>query len=261
MNSKFSIKYTAHDLTNFFSKQPGDLKACPNCGCPLFKSKIAPSKIVLNHLSDPHLIAVHTFSNLDECRTCQWWSVRESWALCELGKDYDFLVVGEAAGADAERADQGPSPWKQVFEDEHLYHNVAPLPENLVQLFDVAFFPKLDPGDKISLRDHSRLYQPTYYGPMYSYAGRGSRGTIISFEEYVLEYQQLSQAGKIDLDYTKNFQAIWLPAAKRELEKGTHHAMRLDKLEPIFFDRASGQSPSKEGEIYLVEIQNVEKCA
>jgi hypothetical protein len=266
MNSKSSIQYAVHNLTRYFSRAPGDLKSCPTCGNPVSISSISPSKNVSSDLSDPYLIPVHEFSRLYECKACQWWAVRERWTLCEWGKELDFLVVGNVARTPLEENEPQISAWKKVLEDEELYQGSEPLPDHLLQLFEggkkqISFCPRLRPGDKISLISDVTLRQPTYYGPRYSFASQGSHGTIISYEKYESEYQQLSEAGRINLDYTKDFEAVWLPGAKRELEKGSCYAMRLEKLEPVSIDRARGCTLSKEGELYFVEISDVEKCA
>lgn len=136
MNLEKSVPYTVYDLTARFSRQPREMRACPRCGNSLVIASIKPSHCVAMELSDPHLIPVHGFSRLLKCSACHWWAIRESWTLCEWGKEYDFLIVGETAGTGLENTDQRALPWSKALEDEHLYRSVLRLPENLARLFE-----------------------------------------------------------------------------------------------------------------------------
>ncbi len=130
-------KLTVYDLTTYFSKQPGDIRCCPACGSSLTRSDIPPSQRVAQDLSDSGLIPIPGFSHLYECSACQWWAVRESWTLCEIYGEYDFLVVGETGptGAVIEGADRRVLPWRQVLKNEHVYDSAMPLPDTLGELF------------------------------------------------------------------------------------------------------------------------------
>ena len=109
------------------------MKHCPVCGKSNFVTSIPPSKAVASDLAHGSLIAVYGFSCLYGCSVCHWWAARESWALCELNSEMDFLVVG---ATDHERGtDQQPTPWHQISQLEDLYSQVEPLPDHLGQLF------------------------------------------------------------------------------------------------------------------------------
>ncbi len=131
------VKFTVYNLRTYFSRQPGDIKCCPACGSSLSRSHIHPSRWVSDQLSIPGYIPRHEFSHLYECTACQWWAVRESWTLCEIGMELDYLVVGEAKGTKsaAEETDSWTSPWIQVLENENLYRSSMSLPDILGQLF------------------------------------------------------------------------------------------------------------------------------
>ncbi len=137
MSIETFIKFAVYDLRTYFSKQPGDIRCCPVCGSSLSRSNIDPSECVSNDLSDMRLIPMHDFSHLYECRACQWWAVRESWSLCELYKDFDFLIVGEAerTGTAFENTNQKVMPWNLVLQNEHLYASAMPLTDVLGKLF------------------------------------------------------------------------------------------------------------------------------
>jgi hypothetical protein len=137
MSFEASARFAVYNLRAYFSRQPGDIRCCPVCGSLLSRSNIDPSECVSKDLSNPGLIPIHEFSHLYECRACQWWAVRESWTLGETGQEYDFLIVGAAAGKGRvlENTDQQVLPWNQVLANEHLYDSALPLPDILGKLF------------------------------------------------------------------------------------------------------------------------------
>jgi hypothetical protein len=125
--------YVVYDLRSYFSQQPGHITHCPSCETSILVTTIHPSKAVESDLSHGSLIAVHDFSCLYGCSACHWWAVRESWALHEVGRDLDCLVVGVAHYEKSTQ--QHPTPWREISQREDLYHQLEPLPDHLGKLF------------------------------------------------------------------------------------------------------------------------------
>jgi hypothetical protein len=86
--------YISCNMKSYFSKQPGDMICCPMCGNTLTKSVIHASKFVAGYMSEQGLIPLHDFSYLFVCSVCNWWSIRESWDLCEIYQEYDDIAIG-----------------------------------------------------------------------------------------------------------------------------------------------------------------------
>jgi predicted RNA-binding Zn-ribbon protein involved in translation (DUF1610 family) len=136
MGFSTSLNYVVYDLRSYFSKQPGDLRLCPNCGKDISVFKLPPSKAVTDFLAGA-IIPSHEFSVLYKCKDCHWWAVRESWGDREVNDGPDCLIVGDGKRASdtSHPPNQGASPWHLALADKHLYDKVLPLPHTLGRWF------------------------------------------------------------------------------------------------------------------------------
>jgi len=126
--------YQAFSLRPNFSEQPGQPAHCLHCGEPLSVSPIEPSDTVREDLDDPYLIGTHNFSLLFRCKACQWWCVRGSWDLNEIGRDLDYLIVGvQFLPASSDNSDE--QPWQKALVDPSIYQNSEDIPETIAALF------------------------------------------------------------------------------------------------------------------------------
>ncbi|WP_152966247.1 hypothetical protein [Ornatilinea apprima] len=126
--------YQAFSMRSYFSKQPGQPARCLHCGGPLSVSPVEPSAWVQDELDDPFLIGTHNFSLLFRCKACQWWCIRESWDLNEIGLDLDCLIVGVPSPA-ASAAQGSEQPWQKALADPSIYRNSEDIPETIAALF------------------------------------------------------------------------------------------------------------------------------
>jgi hypothetical protein len=134
--TNISEKYAVYDLMTYFDVHPSDITSCPVCGRSLSQLRINPSRAVANDLLHESLIPVHIFSRLYKCSTCQWWATWEHWAFCECNSTCDFLIaraMGNTGWGSLPADDK--EPWSRILEDEHVYNNADPLPDNLGRLF------------------------------------------------------------------------------------------------------------------------------
>jgi len=130
---KFS-GYQAFSLRPYYSKQPGQPARCLHCGGPLSVSPVEPSISVQDELDDPFLIGSHNYSLLFRCKACQWWCIRESWALNEISLDLDYLIVGvqsQPASSDTS-AEQA---WLKALADPSVYQSAEDIPDTIAVLF------------------------------------------------------------------------------------------------------------------------------
>ena len=136
MSSNTSANYVVYDLRSYFSRQPGHLRLCPNCGENISVLNLSPSKLVTNFLAGA-TIPCHEFSVLYKCKACHWWAIRESWGDREGSDGPDCLIIsGEKRARNiSTNPEQDDSLWNFVLEDEHIYDKVLPLPNNLGRLF------------------------------------------------------------------------------------------------------------------------------
>ena len=129
--------YVTYDMRSYFSRQPGALHSCHDCGQAIFISNLEPSMAVVEDLVGAG-IPCHEFSVLYRCKACHWWAIRESWGDREIGYDGpDNLVVGNKNNASdsSQTPNQDVLPWSRALQDKLLYKDLLPLPPTLGRLF------------------------------------------------------------------------------------------------------------------------------
>ncbi len=132
--------YAAYNLRPYFDKQPGQPTRCLMCGGHLTRSKIDPSKTVHDDLHYFSLIPVHDFSYLFICDDCQWWCIRESWTLCEVMNELDFIIISVPSSEKMNSVTawvQG-TPWLKALADGQIYFRAQPMTPEIAKIFPVS---------------------------------------------------------------------------------------------------------------------------
>jgi len=238
----------------YFSRQPGDIGYCPVCRSRIGIISIPPSKNALKEIDEnSSLIAVHCFSRLYECSTCSWSAIRESWAYYECNSTADYLIV-------CEKANNQHASWDQLLQNENIYQNIKSLPEELGKLFQGGT-KALHWSTMGHIIARTMVYKSLLDQNPPSLLTQGSQVSIVSFETYKANFMQQQFRDRYWSQKPLNLQLIedMLHKVEQKIRQGGWHAVRLDKIESELIEKSGDYALCKEGEIYLVEVSNIDR--
>jgi hypothetical protein len=254
MNSENLSQFAVYNIMRYFSKQPGDIGHCPVCGSHIGVTCIPPSKKVAKDLDDFSLIPVHYFSRLYACSDCSWSAVRESWAYYECNSTMDYLIVR------VEESNSQLVPWDQLLQNDNIYRNIKSLPEGLGRLFmggtkaiqwsTIGYIIADAMVHKSLLDNDCTLLLP-----------QGSQVSIINFEIYKVNFMQQQSRDRYWSRKPLNQKLIedMLHKVEQKIRHGDWYAVRLEKLGSGPIEKSGINVICKQGEIYLVEVSNVDR--
>jgi hypothetical protein len=139
--------FVVYNMRTGFNVEPKEPKSCPFCKSALISSTVKRSSFAEEYLSDHRLIPIYYGTYSYACPACEWWCVREKFALCELeNATSDFLITGvqqrwdvsdwlELAGAATEftRQDKENNKW--------LFENVLKQEQSLIDFMNQNGLP------------------------------------------------------------------------------------------------------------------------
>lgn len=261
MSPESSAKSAVYNLRNSFSKEPRDIYYCLDCGSLLLRFNVLPSATIIDDLL--HYSGVsYDYSHLNQCPSCGWWAIRESWFDMGANRWYDFLIVGDHTQENGfEVTDQPYSFWSNVLQNEDIYSGAAqPLPaalrqkiagehEELINIFEV--------GAKVRLLTDIRVRQPIGTGsPLCT---QGSQGAIVRGAAYLARYkQELETWRKSENMIDEKIKLAMLSEAAGALESGVCCAVQLESLGSSVLNESGKDDICKVGKIYLLESASLE---
>jgi hypothetical protein len=136
--------YESYYINSSFSKQPGNIEHCIECGAILseislklypenYRESVSSKKVPYTPGFGFHYIWLFV------CSHCRWWYFREYFGDNEFGLDLDLITVGIKPTMD-DRKSETFEPWLIALSDERLYEKAIALPPFMKELLQNCHF-------------------------------------------------------------------------------------------------------------------------
>jgi hypothetical protein len=166
----------------------------------------------------------------------------------------DYLIVS------VEKASHQRVTWDQLLQNENIYRNVRSLPKELGTLF-VGGTKALHWSTIGHIIEDAMVHKSLLDHDPPSLLTHRSQVSIVSFETYKAHFMQQQFRDRywnqkpLDLQLLEDM----LHKVEQKVRQADWYAARLDKLEPGPVEKPGNLVLCKQGEIYLVEVSNVDR--